>query len=116
MEHVMNKVLRKPTCYRSLMLDDGRPVLSVIGGGHANPFTVEEMEDIAAQTQLRINNYLPLLDEMKAAHQIIRNALAVMTTEQKAQWGRLNERDGVEGEGVTRANERAAVISAAEGK
>lgn len=54
-----------------------------------------------------------LLTELKAAHQIIKNALSVMTIEQKAEWGRLNERDGVEGEGVTRANERAAVISKA---
>lgn len=52
-----------------------------------------------------------LLAELEAAHRIIRNALAVMTTEQKAEWGRLNARDGVDGEGVTRANEREAVIA-----
>ena len=56
-----------------------------------------------------------LLAELQAAHQIIRNALAVMTTEQKAEWGRLNERDGVDGEGITRANEREAVIAKAGG-
>lgn len=55
----------------------------------------------------------PVLDELVAAHQIIRNALAVMTTEQKVEWGRLNARDSVDGEGVTRANEREAVIKAA---
>ena len=54
-----------------------------------------------------------LLRELEAAHQIIRNALNLMTTEQKAEWGRLNERDGVDGEGVTRANEREAVIDMA---
>ena len=52
-----------------------------------------------------------LLFELQAAHLIIRNALAVMTTEQKAKWGRLNERDEVDGEGITRANERAAAIA-----
>jgi len=56
-----------------------------------------------------------LLRELCAAHQIIRNALAVMTVEQKEEWGRLNERDGVEGEGITRANEREAVIAKASG-
>ena len=56
-----------------------------------------------------------LLRELQAAHQIIRNALAVMTVEQKEEWGRLNERDGVDGEGVTRANEREAVIAKAGG-
>lgn len=56
-----------------------------------------------------------LLRELCAAHQIIRNALAVMTVEQKAEWGRLNERDGVDGEGITRANEREAVIAKAGG-
>ncbi len=51
-----------------------------------------------------------LLAELKAAHTIIRNALAVMTTEQKVRWGVLNDRDGVSGEGVTRANERLVLI------
>lgn len=55
------------------------------------------------------------LTELEAAHRIIRNALAIMTTAQKAQWGRLNARDGVNGEGVTRANEREAVIAQAKG-
>jgi len=54
-----------------------------------------------------------LLNELEAAHRIIRNALAVMTAEQKAEWGRLNERDGVAGEGISRANEREAVIAQA---
>lgn len=51
-----------------------------------------------------------LLAELEAAHRIIRNALAIMTTAQKAAWGRLNARDGVDGEGVTRANERETAI------
>ena len=52
------------------------------------------------------------LKELKAAHQIIRNALSIMTTAQKVKWQKLNERDGVDGEGTTRANERLAVIEA----
>lgn len=57
-----------------------------------------------------------LLAELKAAHRIIRNALAVMTTTQKAAWGERNDSDGCDGEGVTRANEREAVIAKAEGR
>lgn len=56
-----------------------------------------------------------LLHELKAAHQVIKNGLALMTMEQKVEWGRLNAQDGVEGEGVTRANERLAAIEEAEG-
>lgn len=51
------------------------------------------------------------LRELKAAHQIIKNALAIMTTAQKMKWQKLNELDGVDGEGTTRANERLAVIN-----
>lgn len=56
-----------------------------------------------------------LLRELQAAHQIIRHALAMMTTEQKAGWGHLNAAAGVDGEGITRANEREAVIAMAGG-
>jgi hypothetical protein len=61
------------------------------------------------------SNATAQLTELEAAHRIIRNALAIMTTAQKAHWGRLNARDGVDGEGVTRANEREAVIAQAKG-
>lgn len=54
-----------------------------------------------------------LLHELEAAHTIIRNALAVMTPRQKQDWGGRNYRDGVDGEGITRANEREAVIARA---
>ena len=54
-----------------------------------------------------------LLTELQAAHQIIRNALACMTTAQKNKWGILNATDSVDGEGITRANEREAVMLAA---
>ncbi|SET00348.1 hypothetical protein SAMN03159335_00749 [Burkholderia cepacia] len=52
-----------------------------------------------------------LRDELRAAHTVIRNALAVMTLEQKSEWGCANERDGVAGEGVTRHHERQTVIA-----
>ncbi|KVT80624.1 hypothetical protein WK59_21570 [Burkholderia ubonensis] len=51
-----------------------------------------------------------LRDELRAAHTVIRNALGVMTFDQKLQWANANERDDAIGEGVTRANERQAVI------
>jgi len=51
--------------------------------------------------------------ELRAAHRIINNALNLMSAEQKIEWARLNERDGVAGEGTTRANERLEVLVAA---
>jgi len=54
-----------------------------------------------------------LVHELRAAHTIIRNALAVMTTAQKCEWGERNEHDGVAGEGITRANERLVVLTRA---
>ncbi len=52
-----------------------------------------------------------LRDELRAAHLIIRAALSVMTFDQKIAWGNANERDGVIGEGTTRAFEREAAIA-----
>ncbi|HDR9200995.1 TPA: hypothetical protein QDB48_002307 [Burkholderia vietnamiensis] len=52
-----------------------------------------------------------LRDELRAAHTVILNALAVMTMDQKIDWGRANERDDVAGEGVTRHHERQKVIA-----
>lgn len=54
-----------------------------------------------------------LLAELQAAHQIIRNALNIMTPEQKTAWAVKNVKDLVSGEGITRANEREAVINKA---
>ena len=54
-----------------------------------------------------------LLAELQAAHQIIRNALNIMTAEQKIAWAVKNVQDVVDGEGATRANEREAVINKA---
>lgn len=54
-----------------------------------------------------------MLSELEKAHRMLYNALQIMSVEQKAQWGAANARDGVDGEGVTRANERLAVITEA---
>jgi hypothetical protein len=51
--------------------------------------------------------------ELAAAHTIIKNALNIMTLDQKAEWAKKNAADRVDGEGITRANERAAVIARA---
>ncbi|MDR2173642.1 MAG: hypothetical protein LBE32_05505 [Burkholderiales bacterium] len=57
-----------------------------------------------------------LLKELKTAHVIIKNALNIMTVEQKIAWGEKNASDCVDGDGVTRANERVTAIEKAEGK
>lgn len=57
-----------------------------------------------------------LCNELNRAHIIIRNALALMTSEQKVKWGDLNSRCGVDGEGITRANERDALLARAGGE
>ncbi|SCB10153.1 hypothetical protein [Cupriavidus alkaliphilus] len=56
-----------------------------------------------------------LLRELKAAHLIIRNALNLMSPCQQMVWGERNARDCVDGEGITRANEREAAIARATG-
>jgi len=55
-----------------------------------------------------------ILAELKAAHQIIKNALAIMTVAQKNEWSQRNDADGLVDLGATRAHERGAVISEAE--
>lgn len=57
-----------------------------------------------------------LLEELQHAHLIIRNALQIMTTEQKQTWAVQNSFHGCDGEGVTRAHERSAAIARATGK
>lgn len=54
-----------------------------------------------------------LLHELQAAHKIIKNAIAVMTDDQKWKWGELNDRDGVDAAGITRYGERAEVLAKA---
>lgn len=55
-----------------------------------------------------------LLCELKFAHQIVQNALKVMTIEQKSKWAALNDADGLIEFGTARAHERADVIATAE--
>ena len=55
-----------------------------------------------------------LLAELKAAHQIIKNALNLMTPAQKREWHVANAIAGLTECGTTRANEREAVIEKAE--
>ena len=51
-----------------------------------------------------------LLTELKMADRIISNALKIMTPQQKNQWSIANARDGVDGERITRENERNEAI------
>lgn len=53
-----------------------------------------------------------LLRELELAHQIIRNALNIMTPAQKNKWAQQNEIDQCDGEGTTRANERLQLFKA----
>lgn len=57
-----------------------------------------------------------LLADLKAVDRMIRNALDLMTPEQKEELFRLNARDGVNGEDIGRSDERAAVIAKSEGR
>lgn len=59
------------------------------------------------------SNEAELLAELHYAHQIIRNALNIMQPWQQSAWAGKNAKDGVDGEGTTRANERLAVMEKA---
>lgn len=61
------------------------------------------------------NKNAELLRELRHAHQIIKNALNLMTLDQKFDWGTANARDGVDGDGMTRFHEREAVIGKTKG-
>lgn len=56
-----------------------------------------------------------VLRELQLAHEIIRNALALMTAAQRTDWALLNAASGNDSEGTTRFHERAAVIARATG-
>lgn len=53
-----------------------------------------------------VNVVTELTHELECAHQIIRNALNLMSDHQKQEWASLNTGQCVDGEGITRANER----------
>lgn len=48
MNPISHRIHPDPQDCRRLLLDDGRPVLSVIGGGHERPFTAQELATISA--------------------------------------------------------------------
>ena len=73
-------------------------------------------EAIDTETNKKSDTLTKLVNELEKANRIICNALQIMTNEQKAQWGRDNTRDGVDGEGVMRRNERDAAIAKAKGE
>lgn len=74
----------------------------------ASSFVPSPSELIAAAPEL--------LEELKAAHQIIMNALNIMSADQKNQWSEKNERDGVkDGWALTRVHKREATIAKATG-
>ena len=62
----------------------------------------------------RDNLQSELLRELELAHHIIRNALNLMSAEQKCSWGDLNDKDGMVDGGITRANERLALFKRVE--
>lgn len=65
--------------------------------------------------QLRaINVVTELTYELECAHQIIKNALNLMTDSQKQEWASMNAGHCVDGEGITRAHEREKAIKLAD--
>jgi len=91
-------------------------VAFVIYPEHTSEPLAEVLDRDQAEDIARLMAAAPeLLSELQKAHQIILNALAVMTTEQKLEWARANDRDGCIGEGTTRFHERAAAIAKATG-
>ncbi|PVY81087.1 MULTISPECIES: hypothetical protein [Cupriavidus] len=61
------------------------------------------------------NSRAELLRELQASHRIIRNMLGLLSPSQTAVLAERNARDQVDGEGITRAHEREAVIRRAGG-
>jgi len=73
------------------------------------------MDEVAGANSCLIAAAPDLLEELRLAHEIIRNALTLMTTEQQVAWSQLNEKAGLITDGATRAHERSAVIAKASG-
>lgn len=67
----------------------------------------------AATSQPGASHAPQLLAELRHAHHIIKAMLNAMTLQQKARVHEQLDKAGVSGEGMTRANERLAVIEAA---
>ena len=85
---------------------------------YGDPVAHSNMWKVAVCTELRRLHATntELLDELKAAHQIIQHALAVMATEQKSELLNREDMQRLAADGGTRYHERAALIAKAEGE
>lgn len=72
----------------------------------------DDFEEARAVRDL-VASHRELLAKLYAAHQIIVQALVIMTPEQKNRWATRNADDGVDGAGIARVNEREAVLTRA---
>lgn len=72
-------------------------------------------DQVAARQASLENTHTELLHELERAHVIIRNALLIMSSCQLMVWTERNARDGVAGQCLSRADERAAIIARAGG-
>lgn len=80
----------------------------------ANPSRPTEVE-LRGRATTEGNLKADLLRELQLAHEIVRNALSLMTPAQRADWALLNVASGNDSDGTTRFHERAAVIARATG-
>ena len=80
-------------------------------GDNGNP-----VKDAATELRRLHATNTELLDELKAAHQIIQHALAIMATEQKSELLNRGDMQRLAADGGTRYHERAALIAKAEGE
>ena len=95
-----------PRCLASVA-DPTMSLLTIDEDGYGAFLSADDCRTAAAAPEL--------LDELRLAHEIIRNALNLMTTDQKIEWSRINEKAGLITDGATRARERLAAISKAAG-
>ncbi|WP_454752186.1 hypothetical protein [Cupriavidus necator] len=72
-------------------------------------------DQAAVRQAIAANAQAELVRELQAAHLIIRNMLGLLSVNQKFVLAERNARDGVDGDGITRAFEREAVIKRAGG-
>lgn len=106
-------------------LVQGTTVYALHGNPPRNRFSAHvqsgRRDDASEEERVAIANLMAaapdLLSELQKAHAIIRNALNLMTSEQKQAWARLNAMSVALGDddGTTRAHDREAVIVKATG-
>jgi hypothetical protein len=95
-----------PCCLASVE-DPTMSLLTVDEDGYAAFLSSDDCRKAAAAPEL--------LDELRLAHEIICNALVVMTPEQQTAWSNLNEKAGLVTSGATRALARLTVLAKAMG-